>query len=138
MGSSTCVPVLFYSMGSTACALLPQAPSSTLCTLCSCVIHNVFVHCACVCVRCCNFVYMGNFELHYFCRRPGKTYGGVLFLHRSNSKTHTSYIQHHYMDQNYDTCTLVNTDHRTCCCQYKTPWGLSSLPLSHFDFLDNA
>ena len=22
---------------------------------------------------------MGNFELHYFCRRPGKTYGGVLF-----------------------------------------------------------
>ena len=48
MGSSTCAPVLFYSIGSTACALLPQAPSSTLCTLCSCVIHNVFVHCACV------------------------------------------------------------------------------------------
>ena len=47
MGSSTCAPVLFYSIGSTACALLPQAPSSTLCTLCSCVIHNVFVHCAC-------------------------------------------------------------------------------------------
>ena len=99
MGSSTCAPVLFYSMGSTACALLPQAPSSTLCTFRSCAIHNVYVHCAYVRMHSCNFVYMGNFGLHYFCRRTGTT----------------------PLDKNYARCTLVNTNQRISCCQYKTP-----------------
>ena len=119
MGSCTCVPVVFYSMESTACALLPQAPSSTLCTFRSCVIHNVFVHCACVRVHSCSFVYTGNFELHYFCRRPGKTYGGVLFY--SKAIEGLTHIQHHYMDQNYAICTSVKPNQRTSCCQYKTP-----------------